>query len=60
MQKEMEKGIQPLDALMTRLNVTNQNLVEQSTKQLTFKVVGKGRSGRYLTLNSARFFAAKI
>lgn len=52
MDKEMEKGVQPLDAVMTRLNVTNQNIVERSTEQLTFKVVAKGRKGRRITLNA--------
>ena len=37
---------QPLDALMTRLNISNADLVNASTEQLSFKMVHKGRSGR--------------
>ncbi len=49
---EMEKGVQPLDELMTRLNLKNSDLVEKSTAQLSHKVVQKGRKGRRLTLNA--------
>jgi hypothetical protein len=48
---EKEFGVQPLDGIMTRLDVTNTDLVKASTKQLTHKMVAKGRSGRRLTLN---------
>lgn len=51
-ENEMEKGIQPLDALMTRLNIKNSDLVSVSANQLTFKVVAKGRKGRWLTANA--------
>lgn len=47
----MELGTQPLDALMTRLGISNADLVEASTEHLTFKMVHKGRKGRRLTLN---------
>jgi hypothetical protein len=43
---ETAMGTQPLDALMTKLAITNEELVKGSTKQLTFKVVGKARRGR--------------
>ncbi len=49
---DMNKGVQPLDALMTKLNLKNSDLVEKSTQQLSFKVVAKGRKGRRLTLNA--------
>lgn len=49
---EMEKGLQPLDELMTRLNLKNSDLVEKSCEQLSHKVVAKGRKGRRLTLNA--------
>ncbi len=51
---EMEKGVQPLDGLMTRLNLKNRDLVEKSCEQLSHKVVAKGRKGRRLTLNADR------
>ncbi len=41
----------PLDSLMTRLNLTNHDLVAASTEQLTHKMVAKGRKGRKLTPN---------
>lgn len=47
----MELGTQPLDEVMTRLGVSNADLVEASTEHLTFKMVHKGRKGRRLTLN---------
>lgn len=49
---EMEKGVQPLDEIMTRLNLKNSDLVEKSSEQLSHKVVGKARKGRRLTLNA--------
>ena len=36
---------------MTRLELTNADLVKASTQQLTFKMVQKGRQGKPLTLN---------
>lgn len=50
-EKEIEKGSQPLDAVMNELGLKNQDLVAHSTEQLTHKNVAKGRSGRQLTLN---------
>ena len=41
----------PLDALMIRLGLSNADLVNASTEQLTFKMVQKGRRGRNLTGN---------
>ena len=52
MSDEMEKGTQPLEEVMIRLNLKNSDLVEKSTEQLTHKMVAKGRSGRRLTLNA--------
>ena len=49
--REMDLGIQPLDALMTRLGMENHVLVDASTEHLTHKMVAKGRRGRRLTLN---------
>lgn len=48
---ERELGIQPLDALMNKLEIPNTDLVKASTEQLTHKMVAKGRSGRRLTPN---------
>ena len=44
-------GPQPLEALMARLNLSNADLVHASTRQLTYKMVQKGRKGRRLTPN---------
>lgn len=46
-----EYAPQPLDGLMTRLGLTNADLVRASAEQLTFKMVQKGRKGRRLTPN---------
>ena len=51
-QNPMEKGIQPLDALLTQINLKNNDLVKASRNQLTHRVVAKGRKGRRLTNNS--------
>lgn len=45
-------GVQPLDAVMIRLGLSNNDLVKKSTQQLSHKVVQKGRKGRRLTLNA--------
>ena len=42
---------QPLDILMTQYKLTNADLVNASTEQLSFKMVSKGRKGRRLTPN---------
>ncbi|HNX68639.1 MAG TPA: hypothetical protein PLL75_05890 [Candidatus Omnitrophota bacterium] len=49
---EKELGIQPLDGMMVRLGLSNNDLVKASTQQLSHKVVQKGRKGRRLTLNA--------
>ncbi len=48
---ENEAIQQPLDLLLTRLGLTNADLVNASTEQLTFKMVNKGRKGRRLSPN---------
>lgn len=50
--ENMDMGTQPLDAVMIRLRLKNNDVVEKSTDQLTFKVLMKGRTGRRLTLNA--------
>ncbi len=47
---EKDFGVQPLDAVMTRLELSNHDLVSASTQQLSHKMVQKGRRGRRLTL----------
>ena len=42
-------GTQPLDALMTKLGISNHALVAASTEQLSHKVVQKARKGKRLT-----------
>ena len=49
--KEFEFGIQPLDLLMEKFKLSNTDLVDASTKQLTHKMVAKARRGRRLTNN---------
>lgn len=48
---EKDFGAQPLDALMIKLGISNNDLVSASTEQLTHKMVSKARRGRRLTLN---------
>tara|TARA_R110002096_G_scaffold206192_7_gene392344 strand:- start:12451 stop:12678 length:228 start_codon:yes stop_codon:yes gene_type:complete len=47
----MDAGIQPLDALLTKLELSSHDLVAASTEQITHKMVTKGRKGRKLTAN---------
>jgi hypothetical protein len=47
-----DSGRQPLDDVMTRLGLSNADLVRASTEQLTHKMVQKGRKGRRLTPNA--------
>ncbi len=47
---ENELGAQPLDAMMTSWNMSNTEMVEVSTEQLTHKQVQRARQGRRLTL----------
>ncbi len=46
-----DHGVQPLDGLMLRWNLTNHELVEVSDEQLNHKQVQKARKGRQLTLH---------
>ena len=58
---ENENIPQPLDELMTKLGLTNADLVRASTEQLSFKMVQKGRKGRRLTPNmQAKILAALL
>lgn len=49
-ENEMNRGVQPLDALMARRGLDNHDLVAVSVEQLTHKQVQKARQGRQLTL----------
>ena len=51
---ERNLGPQPLDSLLTELEIDNHDLVEASTEQLTHKQVQKARKGRRLTANLQR------
>ncbi|MGA2090325.1 MAG: hypothetical protein ABSH12_02555 [Endomicrobiales bacterium] len=44
-------GVQPLDEILVRLGLGNDDLVRVSTCQLTHKMVHKGRCGRRLSRN---------
>ncbi len=48
--EESELGPQPLEILMESWKLSNHDLVEISTEQLTHKQVQRARSGRRLTL----------
>ncbi len=47
--KELELGVQPLDAIMEKHGLKNHDLVAASKDGLTHKQVQKGRKGRRLT-----------
>ena len=49
--KELEMGVQPLDAIMEERGLKNHDLVAASKDGLTHKQVQKGRKGRRLTRN---------
>ncbi len=53
-------GIQPLDAVMTRLGLKDSDVVRASTIQLTFKMFQKGRKGRRLTPNAQHKILAAL
>lgn len=50
----MQAGLQPLDELMTKHEVTNHDLVLSAGGAFTHKAVQKGRSGRRLTGRTQR------
>lgn len=56
----LNHGPQPLDALLTELGLENGDLVEASTEQLTYKVVGKARRGRELTSRAQKKVLAAV
>ncbi len=47
---ESSFGIQPLENVMADLGLSNANLVEASTEQLTFRMAHKARKGRKISL----------
>lgn len=49
-ENERNHGPQPIDAIMARWGISNHDLVDTSTEQLTHKQVQKARQGRQLTL----------
>lgn len=46
---QREFGPQPIENLMKQLNLSNHDLVQQSSEQLTHKMVSKARRGRWLS-----------
>ena len=46
---ELDYGVQPLDAILTELGVTNHELVEKCGEGLTHKAMNRARKGRRLT-----------
>lgn len=46
-----DHGLQPLDGLMSRWELTNHQLVDTSVEQLNHKQVQRARKGRQLTLH---------
>jgi len=50
-ERPMEMGLQPLDAVLEELGLKNSDLVKASREQLSHKMAAKGRKGRRLTLN---------
>lgn len=47
---KLDHGPQPLDGLMEKWGLSNHELVETSSEQLTHKQVQKARKGRQMTL----------
>lgn len=46
-----EFGVQPIDSVLERCSLKNDDLVEASREQLTYKQVQKARGGRAVTSN---------
>ncbi len=46
---ELDNGVQPLDAVLTELGVTNHEMVEACGEGLTHKAMTRARKGRRLT-----------
>ena len=49
-----EFGIQPLDEILNKCSLKNEDLVRASKEQLTHKQVQKGRQGKAITINIKR------
>ena len=49
-----EFGIQPLDEILNKCSLKNEDLVRASNEQLTHKQVQKGRQGKAITINIKR------
>jgi len=57
---ERNLGVQPLDALLTRLGLGNHDLVAASREPLTHKAVQRARKGRRLTVHMQRRIAESL
>jgi len=49
MTSSRNKGAQPLDNILNKLGLKNENLVKVCTQQLTFKMVTRARKGRQIS-----------
>lgn len=49
MEKQLDNGLQPLDAILTELTISNHDLVAACSEPLTHKAVQRARKGRRLT-----------
>jgi hypothetical protein len=49
--KEMDVGVQPLDAVLNELELKNPDVVSISSEHLTHKQMQKARSGRRVSRN---------
>ena len=49
-----EFGIQPLNEILNKRSLKNEDLVRASNEQLTHKQVQKGRQGKTITINIKR------
>lgn len=52
MNNERNHGVQPIAAIMERLELAPHDLVKASTEQLTHKMVSRAAKGRQLTSNT--------
>ena len=52
--KQLEFGVQPLDAIMEDFSFKNSDLVQASEEQLTHKIVRKARNGRKISTKLQR------
>lgn len=49
-EKKVENGVQPLDGIMNEYELSNNDIVQASTEQLSHKIVNKARKGRRISI----------